>query len=92
MYLIIEICDREVCSTAKKPTIREAVDEANSLLKAHIDNLGYPDTYDEAEQEALSTGDMTQGDIHFASQDDPNAWCNLKAYDYDVFVIREPED
>lgn len=50
MYLVIETCDRMASDLRPAKDIRDAVDKANELLKAHCTTLDKPKMYDAIRQ------------------------------------------
>lgn len=89
MFIVLEVCDRDLDGFYLCDTLEKAIDKANELLKDHCDTIGYSDDF-EALETAREEGDLVtllNDDIRFATKRDPNAWCNLGDMDWDAHVI-----
>lgn len=86
--VVIEICDRSLCSVTPCDSMEDAISAANDLLKTHCNQTGYGDELEEAVQEAESAGCIPGGvEFRLASADNDNAWCNYGDRDWDAFIV-----
>ena len=86
--VVIEFCDRSICSVTPCDTKEEAIETANDLLKTHCNQTGYGDELEESLQEAARMC-VEPGGTNFAlaSDEKDNAWSNYGDRDWDAFIV-----
>lgn len=90
VWLIVEVLNRVLVSTALFSTEQMAIDEANALLAARAEKIGEGGRYAEAKEELRENpdADYDQGGICFARPGKEGAWLSWRGDDWDAFVVR----
>lgn len=91
MYLVLELCDRQVSQVLHAETRGDASELANQLLREHCKLLDQEDLYEK--YASGSPPDIWPPEMHL---DDPadaeaGAWCNLNQLDFDAHIMYLPD-
>lgn len=90
VWLVVEVCERELGEIVQFPTQEAAIKRANEMLKAHAENIGYGDEFFElkADLDVNPDADEDSYEIHIAPKGREGAWCNWHDTHWDAFVVQ----
>ena len=77
--LVIEMYERDICSVTLCDTMDEAVDTANELLEARMNECRRTDDFESGEDE--------ESEWQRASESNLNAWCNYSG-NWDAHIVQ----